>query len=51
MDGALLKRQRVLVEMMGAAGPVTKGVKVKKEDEIREGVDVTRPAASPRLGL
>lgn len=44
------KRRRAIGETLGAAIPVTKEVKVKKENQAVETVDVTEPAGMPELG-
>lgn len=47
--GAKLKRQRIIDEMMGAAGPVSNDVEVKQRNQVMEIVDVTELTASPEF--
>lgn len=46
MRAAVARRQRILDEMIGGAGMVTKEVDVKKEDQVMNLVNMTDPAAS-----
>lgn len=51
MTTSMPKYERVLDGMTDVAGPVTKPVAVKEENEVMEVVDVTEPARSFDLGL
>lgn len=49
MNGAVLKRQQMLYEMMDATEPVVSDEKVEKEDQIMEVADVAELARSPEI--
>lgn len=50
MKGPEPKYQRMLDEMMGAAGMTTKGVELYDAAQAMQVVDVTETAASPETG-
>lgn len=51
MEYAVLKRQRTLIEMMGAARPMTAVAEVKEEAQTMDPDYRTGPIASPEYGL
>lgn len=48
-EDAVPKRQRTTDEMYGAAGSVHKKMEVEKENQVMKDIEVTKPAASPKL--
>lgn len=49
MDGSVPKHQLKICEMIDAAGPVTKKVKLEEKDQVMETIGVTEPETSPEL--